>query len=59
MYKVVKSDPGAALFEGMTVTPYYEDDKEMIIEGMRDMHHHVKKDGDYFKNHFEKVSNND
>lgn len=52
-YKVIQSDPGAALFAGMAVTPYYEDDKEMILEGPQGMHHHVKKDGTYFTEHFE------
>ncbi|MBD0381238.1 hypothetical protein [Paenibacillus sedimenti] len=53
-YKVKKTDAGNALFEGQKVTPYYEDTKEMIINGARaDADHHVKKDGQYFAEHFE------
>jgi hypothetical protein len=55
-YKCKKSDPGNGLFEGQTISPYYEDDKEFIINGARpDVDHHVKKDGEYFAAHFEPV----
>ena len=44
------------LFEGQTITPYFEDENEIIISGARvDNDHHVRKNGEYFANHFEAI----
>lgn len=58
-YTCIKTDVGNKLFEGQTVTPYFEDSNEFIINGPKpDTDHHVKKDGQYFKDHFELVGGN-
>jgi hypothetical protein len=53
-YKVIKSDKSNNLTEGQTVTPYYEDNATFILAGGK-MDHHVKKNGEYFAEHFEIV----
>lgn len=52
VYKCIKSDPSNGLIEGKPVKPYYEDEKEIIIEGFK-MDHHVTKSGQYFADHLE------
>jgi hypothetical protein len=57
-YMCIKSDAGNGLIEGKLVTPYYENANEIIINGARpDADHHIKKDGEYFKNHLAKAGN--
>ncbi|KGE20669.1 hypothetical protein [Paenibacillus wynnii] len=51
-YTVIQSDPGNKLFEGQTVTPYFEDEKEIIITVPGAYYdHHILKDGSYFAAH--------
>lgn len=51
-YKVIKSDPGNGLFEGQTANPYYEDEVQIILPGLKsDISHHVLKNGEYFAAH--------
>ncbi|MEK4196020.1 hypothetical protein NYE59_23285 [Paenibacillus sp. FSL L8-0323] len=54
-YKVTASDPSNGLFVGQIVNPYYEDSIEMIITGSQmGVDHHIKKNGQYFNDHFAK-----
>ncbi len=52
-YKVIQSDIPNGLFEGQTVTPYYEDNNEIILHSGFDCDHHIKKSGSYFNQHLE------
>jgi hypothetical protein len=55
-YKIKVSDVGNGLVEGKEITPYYEDANEIIIAWTKpSTDHHVKKNGEYFQTHFEKV----
>lgn len=54
-YNIKASDAGCGLIEGKQVTPYYEDAQEIILSGNL-FDHHVRKNGEYFQNHFEKVT---
>ncbi|MCA0754871.1 hypothetical protein KP806_07400 [Paenibacillus sp. N4] len=55
-YKVIQTNPGAMLFEGQTITPYYEDDNEIIINvAGAAFDHHIRKSGELFKNHLQPI----
>jgi len=58
-YRVKVSDPGNLLFEGQTVTPYHEDNNEIIISmpGAA-FDHHIRKNGEYFAKHLEPIGGN-
>lgn len=53
-YQVIKSDIGNKLIEGQTVTPYYEDSDELILSNGT-VGHHIKKNGQYFKEHLQPI----
>ncbi|AKG36130.1 hypothetical protein [Paenibacillus durus] len=54
-YRVIQNDVANGLMIGQVARPYYEDDTEMIIPGIRpETDHHVRKNGEYFKSHFQK-----
>ncbi|RAV18857.1 hypothetical protein [Paenibacillus contaminans] len=58
-YKVIKTDVGSGLFEGQTITPYFEDSNEIILPGLRaDVHHHIRKGGAYITEHLEPIGGN-
>lgn len=53
-YTVIQSDPGNQLVEGQTVTPYYEDEQELIITVPGAMYdHHIRKGRPYFNTHLQ------
>ena len=58
-YKVILSNPGAMLFEGQIITPYYEDDNEIIVDvpGAA-FSHHIRKNGEFFNNHLQPIGGN-
>lgn len=58
-YKVIQSNPAAMLFEGQTITPYYEDDKEIIINVTgAAFDHHIRKESELFKNNLQPIGGN-
>ena len=58
-YQVIQSNPGTMLFEGQTVTPYYEDDNEIILDVKgAAFSHHIRKGGQFFQNHLKPIGGN-